>query len=500
MPVSRREFVQTAGAASAFGLLAPGRVDAVPFVLDERVEGFRPSLLPSIDEVWGWQVSMNNLGPKYTGNDAHRQFVEFLATNLQSLGLELSRDRYTLPRWDARAWGITVNPREGRGFDVPVTSYYPYSGQTGRDGVTGELAYAGTVPSDGSRQADLSGANGKIVFLDYPLAPRHYEEWFKPWGFYTPDTTLGPVVSAIIGVAAPQLDAFKKAGARGVILGWTNISDAHAADQYVPFGRALQDMPTVWVGRDAGARLRTLVGSGASVRLTLDAQIFPDTPTDTVIATLPGTSSDEVLIVNTHTDGPNALEENGGVGVLALAKYFSKIPKSSRKRTIVFVLTTGHFAGVYVPSIRGIVEQHPDLIKKAVGALTVEHLGCREWFDDASMKYGPTGKDEVSHAITDFEPTAKVMLDSLPGTADRRVAVVKPTPKGRWMGEGGALSKAGVPTIGYIPAPTYLCMASKDGCISKLSRTLLHGQIEALAKVVHKMDAMTATSLRNPTV
>ena len=33
---------------------------------------------------------MNQLGPKFTGNEAHRSFVEFLATNLQSSGLAVT--------------------------------------------------------------------------------------------------------------------------------------------------------------------------------------------------------------------------------------------------------------------------------------------------------------------------------------------------------------------------------------------------------------------------
>jgi hypothetical protein len=133
-----------------------------------------------------------------------------------------------------------------------------------------------------------------------------------------------------------------------------------------------------------------------------------------------------------------------------------------------------------------------------VGAVTVEHLGCREWLDDALMKYGPTGRDEISNAITESDAIAKLTLESLQGTADRRVAVVKPTPKGRWMGEGGALSRAGVPTLGYIPAPTYLCTMAPDGCMSRLSRTLMYAQITALAKLVQKIDGTPAPLLKGP--
>ena len=114
---------------------------------------------------------------------------------------------------------------------------------------------------------------------------------------------------------------------------------------------------------------------------------MPGPRSDTVIAMLPGSSAEETIIVNTHTDGPNATEENGGVGIVALAKYFSKIAKSERKRTLVFPLTTGHFASPWVPSIRGFITKYPDVIKKTVAAVTVEHLGCKEWMDDAQYRY-----------------------------------------------------------------------------------------------------------------
>src|SRR5262249_33147835 len=168
-----------------------------------------------------------------------------------------------------------------------------------------------------------------------------------------------------------------------------------------------------------------------------------------------------------HTDGPNATEENGALGILALARYFSKIPRSDRRRTLVFPLTTGHFAGPWVPSMRGVMEKYPALIKKAVAALTVEHLGCREWLDDAAFTYKATGKYEWSVAITPNPSTGAIMADGLKGSLDRGAAV-NPV-NGGWLGEGGGLSRAGIPTIGYIPQPNYLLAGAADGCIDKLS-------------------------------
>jgi hypothetical protein len=256
-------------------------------------------------------------------------------------------------------------------------------------------------------------------------------------------------------------------------------------------------MPTLWVGRSQAAKLRSLAGTGAKCTLTLEADLIPDTPTDTLVATLPGSSSSEVLIINTHTDGPNATEENGGLGCLALAKYFAKLPKSERKRTFVFVLATGHFCGAYVKSIAGFIKNHPEIIKKAVGALTIEHLGAREWADDANGNYRATGKDELSLAITAYKSTADIMLAAAEGTADRRVVAVKVNPGHGYSGEGGPLSAAGIPTIGYIPIPDYLLAGPPDCDIGKLSPALMQGQIQAFAKVVHRMDEMPVGQLKS---
>jgi len=229
--------------------------------------------------------------------------------------------------------------------------------------------------------------------------------------------------------------------------------------------------------------------------VVLEADVTPDTPTDTLVATLPGASDQDVIIINTHTDGPNATEENGALGILALMQYFSKIPRSERRRTIVCPLTTGHFAGPWVPSIRGFITKYPDVIKKAVAAITVEHLGCLEWMDDASMNYRATGKEEWSVAITPSKAMGSVLVDALQGSADRRTAVVNPV-NGGFLGEGSALSRAGIPTIGYIPQPNYLLAGPADGCIEKLSPRLLHAQIQVFAKAIHAVDAMSREQLR----
>ena len=487
MPVSRRDFMQSALAASTLGLA--GRRALVPIAAGATVDGYRASLLPSEKEVWDWQVWMAKLGPKYTGNKAHTDFVDFLASHLQEYGLEVAREHYTLLRWEARRCAITVTPASGKSFRAPVTSYFPYSGQTTAAGVTGELVYAGRSPS-----FTLDGLHGKIALIEFATNVRHFGEMYKPWGIYPADGRFPQDFRPSRG-AVNDLTKFQKAGALGVILAWTDVSDANAADQYTPFSRPPQGVPGLYVGRETGAKLKQVAAAGAKALLVLEADTFPDTPTDTLLATLPGMTSDEVIIVNTHTDGPNATEENGGLGILALAKYFSRLPKSERRRTIVFPLTTGHFAGPWVPSMRGIIQKYPELIKKAVAALTIEHLGCKEWADDASFHYKATGENEWAVAITEMPGPGKILVDALEGSGNRRTAVVNPV-HGGWLGEGGGLARAGVPTIGYIPQPNYLLAGPANGCIEKLSPERLHSEIEVFAKVIHKMDTMPRAELK----
>jgi hypothetical protein len=488
MTFSRRRFFQWAAAVSTVAAAGPARARLAAAAFADGVPGFRPDVLPTQKAVWDQQVWMAKLGPKYTGNKAHATFVDFLASEFKAAGCDVVRDRYTLPRWDARRWEITVAPSAGQPFKAPVTSYFPYSGQTPAAGVSGDLAFAGSSPA-----FTLANLQGKVAVIDFATATRQWARLYQPWGVHPPEETFPAAYRPARG-GVSDLAQFQKAGALAVILAWTDISDANAADQYTPFSRPSQGIPGLYVGRETGARLKALAAAGARATVVLEADVFPDTPTDTVIATLPGASADEVIVVNTHTDGPNATEENGALGILALAKYFSKIPRSERRRTLVCPLTTGHFASPWVPSIRGVIEKHPDIVQRAVAAVTVEHLGCREWIDDAAMRYKASGKNEWSVAITPDRKMGEALVAALEGGRDR-AAVVNPV-NGGWLGEGSSLSRAGVPTIGYIPQPNYLLAGPADGCIDKLSPELMHSQIQVFAKLLHAIDGMDRAALR----
>ena len=328
MSVSRREFMQWAGSASALALTLPGAAGAIPFAPGDAAAGFRPELMPSADQVWDWMTWMAKLGPKFTGNAAHTTFVEFLATKLQAAGLSLTRDHYTLPMWEARSWSVKIKSN-GKSEDVPTTGYYPYSGQHGEGGCqrTDRARWSGQEAGGRSQMASPGRRAGQDRARRRAPGADPVRGMVEAWGF-TPGTQYPTNnMNGTWAIRVPPVGDLKAVGARGVIFAHQSISDEHAALLVHPVWRRAAGHARI-VGRPKRRRAAAEVRPNPAPKSTLmlDATVTPNTPTDTLLATLPGTSADEVIIVNTHTDGNNATEENGGVGILALAQYFCQAP------------------------------------------------------------------------------------------------------------------------------------------------------------------------------
>ena len=130
-----------------------------------------------------------------------------------------------MPRWDAKRWEVTITPSSGPPFKAPVTSYFPYSGETPPAGVTGEIVFAGTNPTFA-----LDNLQGKVALIACPTNTRAFAEMYKVWGLHA-DKDAFPASTRPARGPVGDLTPFQKAGAVGVILAWTDISDANAADQ-----------------------------------------------------------------------------------------------------------------------------------------------------------------------------------------------------------------------------------------------------------------------------
>jgi hypothetical protein len=488
-----------------------------------------PSLLPTGGQLYRDVERMCGFGPRFTGTPAHDAFINWLEAGFADAGCKmLPRDKFGFDRWLAERWSLEVLDGQTPSR-IPVSAYSAYSGSTPPQGVTAPLAYIGTAPElgipgniqDGACLKDAvdraqrnvadwakaalagipGGAAGRIVLVDTQSPPSLNEDALLPLVTYsynpdqsptaTPDYKRMWVGNAIL----PQLmSAIAASGAAGAIL-ILDGSAAATAGQYLPYGNPVAGVPALLVDRDTGEQLRRRAQSTPKARLTLVASVEQVTSSQ-LVGILPGDgSTDEVIIVNTHTDGMNAFEENGGIGMVWLARYFSRLPRAKRlKRTLVFSAVMGHFSPVAsTAQTGGFVAAHPDLVKRAVASLTLEHFGTSEWIDD-ERGYRSTGGHEATAVWHSHTSIALPLVESIVANDLRHVSALRPA--GTYMiAVGGPLHTAGVPSASFIAGPDYLVAWADNDHLDKFVPKRAAQEVRWAADFLTRLDSIPAAQL-----
>ncbi len=398
---------------------------------------------------------LKELGPRTSGNEAHRTLISEVATELSELGYDVQRDRHTLERWDALPNSTTL---QIEGVDIPLSSVWPYSGETGPLGVTAPL-----ILLQGWRKK-WKAAAGKIAVIEVHNIDVPARLLFDSWGDKRPfDTLANPVIGSEL--ANIELTKAREAGVLGVIAVWGSITDEAASGQYLPFTRDYQGIPAVWAPESQRSTLLTAAACGQDATLILDARKTKGAKMDTLWAVSRGTGpqANEVVLVVTHSDGGNSVEENGHLGLLALARDAAVTPHN---RTIVFVYTAGHLR---IPSVTkhgqattAWLAAHPEYWSPshngltAVAGLVIEHLGAKHFcVDPSSGQYGPDGTLEPELLYTTTPELTQLALTAWKGAGMNATIPVKPGALVH-LGEGEPLFEHGIPAIALVTGPMYL--------------------------------------------
>jgi hypothetical protein len=517
--IDRRTLLKRAATVGASAAML-----STPAAVAGRVRRRRRVGLPTPRQVREEFTRMVEFGPRLTASPNHENYLLWLESEFQAAGLQLLPcDGYTTERWLAEDVKLTVLQGSGAGL-VDIATYYPRSHETPPQGITGPLVYGGSAPSLSVSGTDIAalmaaverypaelqswaqglsgtlggGAQGSVLVVDLPLPAPLTAAAFLPiatylnWpGHTAADWTTIDYKRVWIepGLGIP-LAPFQELGASGVVF----ICDASKAaldGGYLPFTHGFEPLPAVYVDRDTASSLRALASGRPATNLTLTASRQP-APTRAVTAILPG-SSRETLIFNTHTDGQGFAEENGGVAFVQLARYFASLPAHKRlNRTIVFAAWPGHMVAD-LPQTQGWIDTHPDLVKRAAAALTVEHLGCSEWIDTLDRGYHATGEAELFGIWTTQGKMFELTRDTVKAHEIPRAALLRPPAQ---FGVGAAFQSAGVPQIGAIAGPEYLLTISNNGDLDKLDEQLAASQIRWLADLAHRLDSVSAAALR----
>ncbi|MBW2430805.1 MAG: hypothetical protein JRF56_17745, partial [Deltaproteobacteria bacterium] len=137
-----------------------------------------PEFMITTSEALAWHQYKDQFGPTYSGNKAWHKFLSFTKKKLKTLGIkDLTYNKWTYDRWHTSDWPDDGNwSLKSDGRPVKVAHYGAYSGSTGREGITAELAMF-------NPEAAPSTYAGKIVVV--PVAPHpkpplneDYKKWF----------------------------------------------------------------------------------------------------------------------------------------------------------------------------------------------------------------------------------------------------------------------------------------------------------------------------------
>jgi hypothetical protein len=391
--------------------------------------------------------------------------------------------------------------------------------------VTGPLVYAGPapVPALDTRGAGLQAAlaaypaqvaswaqglsglhadlSGAIVLVDLPLpAPLALaallgDSTYLQWeGRTAADWMTGDFkrASLLPALNAPPPSLFGQLGAVGVVY-CLDASAAAIKGGYMPFNANFDTSPGLWVDRDTGTMLRAAAATRPAARLTLEATRRPGT-SDSLLGYLPGAGdSDEVVILNTHTDGEGFVEENGGVALVQLARHFGSLRGArALKRSLVFTLWPGHMA-YGMPGLDGVKASHEDLFARAVAAVTVEHLGTSEWLDTAGRGYHASGDPEPMFAWTTQGPMFDLVRAATVAAKLPRTALMRPPAQ---FGVGSAFQGWGIPQAGLISGPYYMVNDAPGSDMDKLDARLAARQIGWIADMIRRLDVADAAALK----
>src|SRR6185437_186680 len=222
---------------------------------------------------------------------------------------------YLAPQWAAKSWHVAAT---GGGKTVELTSAQPPYGSpaTGGKELNLDVVYVGL-----GSEADFASRDvrGKAVLL----------------------------VKASLSRQAGPADILKRAedhGAAAILS--TDLRGANDTEQAY---RSYTHVPTFLLGTKDAETIRDLIGNAPTsdpphVQIRLDADWVQNQKSYLVWGTLPG-QTDETIYVIAHRDGwfDAAGDNASGVSsMIGLAEYFAKLPKSRRRRTMVFIGTDGH--------------------------------------------------------------------------------------------------------------------------------------------------------------
>lgn len=435
-----------------------------------------------------WHRQLDALGLRATGSAAQEKYIDDLIDMFVAAGLnpaDITTQDVAFQQWslinpdDPNAYQLNVIAADGTVTRINAPAYMPYSGVTDTNGRTAEFVYLSDV-----EDFDPEAVRGKIVLFDVPLTEIPEPLFLllqHPGAAYDPDGEIlggGTYKRPYLNGLVPVIDQLQAAGAVGAV-GVLDYPQDAVTGSYFPYDGTLRDIPGVFVDREVGAQLKEQAAQGVTANVVMNAQVKTATTRNIVVVIKGkkyGTAADEMVMIHSHTDGTNGLEDNGPYMTVAMAEYLNRIPQAERESTYVVFLSSGHFAGgngIQYFTANPDTDANPnhdlyaDIIAKTKAAMTIEHVGALE-YNEVDGQMVPTGKYEPgvwwsqdNAGMINGAYTQLTQAGMDPSGVLLPLGEVLGTPDGSpnnsfWPGEGQYLQAGGINDINYITGPTYL--------------------------------------------
>lgn len=455
----------------------------------------------SKENILNGMETMNSFGLRLTGSEGQQKFVDYLKDEIHAMGFKTYSDLYSFDRWEEKSSSIKIKNADGD-EEIEVTSAWPYSGETDEDGITEEIVEVF------GKHINYLPARGKIALVkvkDLEKVPTGFafnQRNSYPKGLSLPKNYKGPVADSFVKI--PLISVAKAMGVKAVICIWEGMSDEMVKGQYLPFIMDYQGIPALWVGEESGKNLKKAAKEKKKVNLVLTAEKEKNAKTESFYTVIEGKNKKEAILINTHTDGINCVEENGPIAMLEMMR---QLKDKELERTLIFAFVTGHFR---LPNFKEHdlqasskwLKNHRDMWDgkkghiKAVASLGVEHLGCKEWKDKNGV-YQCTDPIDVELVYTANKAMDKVYYKSLEGRKMVRTVTVKGH-NFLHFGEGQPPRNVGIPDISLVTAPDYLTAINETHQMEKFDLDLMCEQTESFLKMTMLLDKMSAEKIGKP--
>jgi hypothetical protein len=279
-----------------------------PAVADPNVAALRDNALANDHYAWGIVEGLTTeVGQRLAATEAEARARDWAVKRLTAMGFSnVHVEPFEMPVWVRGAESAEiVSPFPQK----LVIAALGYSGSTGAEGVTGQIAYFDSV--DSLRLAPDSAVRGKIVFIDHHMMPAQDGSGYGQFGA---PRRQGPTIASKKGALAIVIRS----------IGTDHHRNPHTGVQYFTDGATPIPAGALTVP-DSEQLIRILErGQPVVMHLTLVSQKTEGGHSGNVVAEVPGRDpTAPILLVGGHLDswdqGTGAIDDGAGVAITTAA-------------------------------------------------------------------------------------------------------------------------------------------------------------------------------------